>query len=465
MMRQFVSDSVAYGMTTILSRATLLVALLVLPFILAPSDYGALGMIVTITALVATVVPLEIAQGLSRHYAPAPAGEKKLWAGTAWTFLLLMLAGFLILALLLAEPLCRLILGNASYLPVFRISLLFMALNCVFYFLQSQCRWEFRAVEYVLITLVFSFSTLALSLGLGVLIDPPLLGVLLGQAIGAALAAGLGAFGLRRSFAPGIDPEKLKAMLSYALPLVPASIALFLSVHAGRLILNALSSLEDVGLFTLAGQIGGIATLGIVGVQGALTPHIMAHHQDPATPGHLARLFEIFVGFAAVASLALGLLAPEFIRYLSNPAYAGAGPLVLLLAPAALLSQMYVFAPGFAVAKRTVLQMWVSVASAAVAIAANFALIPLWGVAGAAAATLLAAVAFLGLWFALSQRLYPIPVRWGLVILAAGAAGLLGGLGQTMAYRGLLEALLFKALIVAAVAALKALSPLRARRG
>jgi O-antigen/teichoic acid export membrane protein len=422
-----------------------------------------------------------VAQGLARHYAPAPPGEKKAWAGTAGTFLLLMLAVFLILGQAFAEPLCRLILGDPSYLAAFRVALVFMALNCLFSFLQSQCRWEFRTAEYVLITLVFSFLTLALSLGLGILIDPPLTGVLLGQALGAGFAVALGAFGLRRSFAPGMDLPKLGEMLRYSLPLVPASIALFVSVHAGRLILNGLSSLEDVGLYTLAGQIAGIATLGIVGVQGALTPHIMAHHQDPATPGHLARLFEMFVGFAVVACLALGLLAPEFIHYLSNPAYAGAGPLVLLLAPAALLAQMYVFAPGFAVAKRTVWQMWVSIAAALVAVIANFALIRLWGIFGAAAATLLAALAFLSLWFALSQRLYPLPVRWHLVAVTVAAAALLGGVGQAMAYGGVIEALLFKGLILAVASALvvmtrlvplraslamlRALSPLRARGG
>ena len=157
MMRRVVADSVAYGTTTIASRATLLVALLVLPFILTPRDYGALGMLDTIAALVATVNPLEVAQGLARHYAPAAPGEKKVWAGTAGTFLLLMLAGFLILGQAFAEPLCRLVLGDPSYLAAFRVALVFMTLNCLFLFLQSQCRWEFRTAEYVLITLVFGF--------------------------------------------------------------------------------------------------------------------------------------------------------------------------------------------------------------------------------------------------------------------------------------------------------------------
>ena len=465
MIRQFVNDSFAYGMATLLSRATMVVALLVLPFLLTPRDYGALSMIVTVAALVAIVAPLEVSQGLARYYAPATPNDKKAFASTAWTFLLLMLVGFLMLGQALAEPLCNLILGDPGFLPTFRVALLLMALNCLFYFLQNQCRWEFRTAEFVLISLVYAFLTLAFSLGLGMVVDPPLFGVVFGQLVGAAIAVGLGAFGLKRSFALRIDSAKLRQLLSFSLPLVPASVALFLSVYASRIILNALASLEDVGLYTLAVQIGGIATLGIVGIQAALTPLVMAHHQKPQTPGQLARLFEVTVGFAVFACLALGLLAPELIYYAGNPVYAQAGPLVLLLAPAMFIAQLYIFAPGFAVAKRTVQQMWVSIASALAGILANFVLIPIWGITGAAIATLVASIVFLALWFTLSQRLYPIPVRWGLVALACAAGALLGAAGNSLAYGSMVSALLFKGVILAAAAALVVMIGLVPLRG
>ena len=454
MVGQAVRQSAVYGTATILSRATLLVSLLVLPYILTPRDYGALSMLVTVTALVVIVVPLEVSQALARFYAPASAAAKKAYASSARSFLLLTLLAFLVVGQALAEPLCMLILGDPAFLSAFRIALLQMALYCLFLFHQNQCRWEFRTAEFVLISLVFSFFTLALSLGLGFLIDPPLVGVVLGQLAGAAVAAGLGAFGLRRSFDLLIDREKLREMLLFSLPLVPASVALFANIYGSRVILNALSTLEDVGIYTLAAQIGGIASLGIVGVQAALTPLVMANHHKPETPGHLARMFEAFFGSAVVVCLLLGLFAPELIYFVGNPAYSAAGPLVLILAPALLLSQMYIFAPGFAVAKRTVWQMWVSIGSAALGLAANFWLIPLFGIAGAALATLVSGASFLLLWFLFSQRLYPIPVRWGLIALAtAGGVGL-GLAGQALDDVGLFVGLAAKALIIAAAAAL-----------
>jgi O-antigen/teichoic acid export membrane protein len=445
MMEKAVRQSAAYGTATLLSRATLVVALLVLPFILTPRDYGALSMIVTVAALVAILVPLEVSQGLARYYPTAPQGEKKAYASSAWTFLLLMLIGFMVVGQLLAPQLCVLVLGDIGYVVAFRVALLLMALNCLFYFLQNQCRWEFRTAEYVLISLLFSFVSLALSLGLGVLVDPPLVGVVLGQMLGAAVAVGLGVAGLRRSFDLRLDKAKLRELLRFSLPLVPASVGLFLSVYVSRLILNGMASLAEVGVYTLAAQIGGIATLGIVGVQSAVTPLVMAHHQDPKTPAQLARLFEVFVGFAIVGSLMLGLFAPEFIYFLGAPEYAVAGPLVLLLAPAALLSQMYFFAPGFAIAKRTKLQMWISLAGGAIAVVANFWLIGLWGIVGAALASLASAAIFLLLWFVASQRLYPIPVRWFPVAVGAAGGALIGWASLAVPDMGLAAGLAIKA--------------------
>ena len=451
MMDRLLQHSLVYGSATILARGTLVVALLVLPFILAPAEYGALAMIATLTALTALVVPLEIAQGLARFYPGASKDEKPGYASTAWWFTLAMLVLFVVLAEAAAGPLNRLILGDDAYLGAFRIAITLTALSCLFYFLQGQCRWEFRPGDFVLVSLVFSFLTLALSLLLGALADNALLGVVAGQLIGAAIAVVLAAWRLRRSLTAAPVLPKLREMLGYSLPLVPAGIAMIASAYGSRIVLNWMASLEAVGLFTFASQIAGIASLVIVGVQAALTPLVMAHHHEPETPAAIARFFEGFTVLALCLCLALGLFAPEAILYFGNPSYLDAAPLVLILAPSLIALQMYIFAPGFAVARKTHIQMWVSIAAAGFGLAANVALIPLWGIMGAALATLLGAAAFIGAWFVLSHKFYPVPVRWRrmtLVLLAtaAGAAGALAG-----DYPDLLSALIVKSLVVVIV--------------
>jgi O-antigen/teichoic acid export membrane protein len=411
MIRQLIGHTAAYTFANLASRGTVLVWLIVLPAFLTVADYGVLGLIITTAALVSMLVPLEISQGLARYYPAAEPGDKRFFAATAWTFTLIMLAIAGGAALLWSRPLCGLLLGDLAYLTVFRIAIALFVLGTLFLFVQSQFRWEFRIRDYTLVTLAFAFVSLVLSIGFAATFADPLTGVLAGQIAGSAFGLALGLVLLRRSLGLGIDASKLRTMLRFSLPLVPASLAVFVSNFISRYILQDLLGLADVGLFTWASQIAAVPALLLLGVQAAVTPLVMKHHGEPETRVVLARTFEALVAAELCLCLAVGLLTPELIALLGYSGYAGAGPLVVILAPAYALLQLYVFAPGFAVRERTDLQLMVSLASAVVAVVGNYLLIGSFGLAGAAFATFAAAAAFLGTWLVLSQRLYPLPLR------------------------------------------------------
>jgi O-antigen/teichoic acid export membrane protein len=161
-----------------------------------------------------------------------------------------------------------------------------------------------------------------------------------------------------------------------------------------------------------------MVTLVLVGIQGALTPLVYAHHHEPETPARLARLFEGFVAVALVACLAIGLFGRELIATFATADYAQAAPLLIWLAPAALLAQMYIFAPGIAIAKKTGWQLAITLSSAVLGAALNGWLIPIAGPMGAALATLAAGALFFGAWLVASQKLYPLPLRGGALLVA-----------------------------------------------
>jgi O-antigen/teichoic acid export membrane protein len=146
------------------------------------------------------------------------------------------------------------------------------------------------------------------------------------------------------------------------------------------------------------------------------------------------------VAVALLGCLALSLFSAEMIWLFATADYASAAPLVGVLAPAMLLSQMYVFAPGIGIRKKTIYQLGVTLLAAAISVMANWALVPAFGMHGAAWATLLSSMTFLWGWFWVSQRLYPVPYAWrqlGWSMLAFLACVLAGGmidaLGQTLA--------------------------------
>ena len=94
MIHEVLRDSVVYGLATILSRGVLVITLLVLSKILPPADYGALSMIAAVGALAYMTVALEISQALARHYGEASETDKRIYAGTAWWFTVVMFVLF-----------------------------------------------------------------------------------------------------------------------------------------------------------------------------------------------------------------------------------------------------------------------------------------------------------------------------------------------------------------------------------
>jgi O-antigen/teichoic acid export membrane protein len=412
-------DGAIYAAGSILARG---IALLMLPLytrVLAPADYGALDLIVTCGVLINLVVPLETAQALARFWNERAAGQaRRRLAGTAWSFTLAGYALFAAITLPLAEPIAHALLGDVRFSGALRAGLAFIAVNGLFLLLQNQFRWELRPRAYAAVSVLYAMLTLALvaafALGLGAGLE----GVLWAQFAAAALCTLLSLWWLRGTLALGLHRADLAEMLRFSLPLVPAGIAVFASFYINRLMLNALATLDDVGQFGIASRLAGMVTLVLVGIQGALTPLIYAHHHEPETPARLARLFEGFVAVALVACLAIGLFGRELIATFATADYASAAPLLIWLAPAALLAQMYIFAPGIAIAKKTTWQLMITLASAVVGAALNWFLIPIAGPAGSALATLAAAALFFGAWLVASQKLYPLPLRGGALLAA-----------------------------------------------
>ncbi len=461
MIRTLLSHSLVYGLTNIAARGALLVSLLVLPAILAPADYGALAMLTLVGNLAGVVVPLQVAQGLARHYgAAAGQAEKDRYASSAWWFTVGAQLAFLALGQALAEPATMWILGDAGYVPAVRVALIVMVLNSLFFFLQSQFRWAFRPGDFVAASLTYSFLTLGLSIGLALVWPVPLVGVFVGQAAGAAVAVVWAAWRLRAHILAPPRGAPLRQLLAFAAPLVPAALSVALISYSARIVLNDLGSLADVGVFALASQIATIATLAIVGLQAAMTPLVTVHHADPATPAALGRVFQAFCAAAVVVCLMLGLFAPEAIDWLDDPEYARAGPLVLLMAPAVLLVERYIFAPGFWIAKRTGLQAALSALAAALAFALAYLLIGAFGLVGAGLASLASALFFFSSWWMVSRRLYPIPVAWLRLLLFLAVAGAAAAAAVELAETGTAAGVAIKLTVIAAVALLAVASRL-----
>ena len=461
MLRAVLRDSLVYGLASVFSKGLAIFLLPLYTRVLSPGDYGAYDLLITLGVLANLAVAMEISQGLARFWADTAEQVARVrLASTSLWFTVLMYGLFLLCGLLAAPQLSVWILGDEGYLDAFRLGLGFIAANGIYYLLLNQFRWELRSKAYAAASVAYAFFTLlfatilCLPLGLG------LIGVMVAQLLAAVVAALLCLWLLRHTFDWVFDLRQLRDMLRFSAPLVPAGLAVFISLYINRFALIHFGSLEDVGLYGIGSRIAGLSTLLILGVQAALTPLVYQHYREAETPSHVARLFGWFMAVALAGCLFLALFAKELLTVFATPEYMAGAALVALLAPALLLSQMYIFAPGIAIAKKTHWQLWVTLLSATMSGVANWQLVPLWGIWGAAVSTLLASLVFFLSWLLLSQRLYRIPYTWRgclLAVVVFVVCALLGakvdGAGLTMLLALTLKSLLLLFLFMMVVIA------------
>ena len=452
MIDRLLRDGAVYALAAVVSRGASFLLVPLYTRLLDPTHYGALELILTAGLLVNLVVALEVGQGLAREWAEQPDGvRRRSLASTALTFTVFAHAAFLALALAASAPLTQMLLGSHAFEAELRAGLVFVAVNAVFLQLQNQFRWDLRARSYAAVSVLYGVLTLALGAALGR--THGLEGILWGQALAAGASCAAGLVLLRGQVRLALDRSQLARMLHFSLPLVPSGVAVFATFYVNRLILSAFASLPEVAILGVGQRIAGVSTLLIVGLQGALTPLVYRHHREPGAPAQLARIFEGFVAVAMLTCLLLSVFARELIGWLAPPEFAASASLLPWLAPAALLSQMYIFAPGIAIARKTTWQLALTSLSAALAVGLNLLLIPQWGAWGAAVATCVAAVLFLALWIAASQRVYALPLRWRALALAVvGYVGMtwlglaIDGFGWSTAATWLLKSSTFGAL-------------------
>lgn len=401
-----------YGVAALLSQG---IGLLLFPFLahhFSPHQYGIIDILALVGILANLTVALEVNQGLGRHFVDASERERVNYASTALLFTVGAYTFFAAIALPLATPLTHVLLAPGVDPWITRVAIVWIWVAGIVYLAQDQLRWRMRPRAYGLVAVmtatVTAGSTVVLVLGFGV----GVIGALIGQLAGA-LAAAVVVFWLsRRAYALRFDRRKLGVMLAFSLPLVPASIGVFLNGFADRLVLQHAGSLSDVGVYGVAFRIATVVALLLAGFQGAATPLILARHAQATTRDELARIFRLFSAVALIAFLVVSLFADTEVRVLASAAYARADILVPYLFMSALLFGAYIFAPGLTIVKRTGTFAWISVSAGLLNLGLALALVPPLGILGAGLATVASSAWFFVLTMFFSQRHYAVGHDW-----------------------------------------------------
>lgn len=369
-------------------------------------------------AIVNLTIALEVSQGVARFYASESDRARQIgYASSAFWFTVGSYSLFALAALGFAPVVAESIMGQKNLEAAFKIGVVHIWANGLFYLIQNQFRWELRSAHYASVSIVMSVVTALVSVWLTWFLDFGLLGLLSGLAVGSVTGTVMGLYWLRASIRITFSASQLRQMLRFSTPLVVSGVSVWLTLYADRLMIQSLLSVEQVGLYGIGFRVASLAGLVIMGFQAALTPLVYLHYQKNETPEQLAEIFRLFFFFFLVILLFLGIYAIDLLRIMTTPEFYASSVVVIYLVPAILLSSMYVFSPGIAIAKKTHLVVWINVIGGTLNISLNFFLIPFFGIEGAALATLISYFSVFMLYLHYGQRYYRIPHRWWSIIV------------------------------------------------
>jgi O-antigen/teichoic acid export membrane protein len=424
--------SVIYGLGGLIQR---IVAVLLLPLYtryLSPSDYGAIEVLVALTAVVFALLRAGIQSSFFRFYfnAEGERGRQTVVRTSFWftlgTATLALVAGEIF-----APQISHVLYGSTEHVNLVRAAFVGLWATMNYDQLTALFRVEERSVSYSVASLANVLLTVGATILLVVTLDKGPVGVIVGNFTGT-LAIYLVLLAYRRSqLGFEFDRDVFRRMTAWGMPFIPSVIALNVIDFADRFLLVRMKGPHELGLYAIGMRISAALLFLLAAFRTAWPAFAYSIPEDEAkrTYGYVLTYVTFFSCWGA---LALGLGAPWIVRLLTTPDFYGGAEVVPLLAFAFVVFGAYVVVvTSIGRAGRRGSNWMVTGAAALFGISLNFALIPPFGKMGAAASMLLAYFAmFLGiLWKA--QRVFPVVYQWRRVATLASAAAVLMIVGKS----------------------------------
>ena len=403
-----------YALGALLQRITSIIFLPIYTRYLTPADYGVIALIDLAFSLMAILIGSGIVTAVGRfHFDTEDEDQRsRIWM-TGFLMLLVASTVAIIPCFIYREAIANLVLGEeitdgALYFAIVLPTLWFVLVGQV---PSGNLVREKRSVTF----LILSLLQLALNSVLNIVFLIPMgmgvTGVLLGNFIANALFDVIRTILLlRRRGGCGIDPELMRPLLAFGLPLMITAILTLIIHQADRIFLRTFTNMHEAGIYSLAYAIAqGMNTL-------LLMPFLMIWRvkafelaDKDGTEAIYAAGFRWFLGLSMLIMFALALFARPIVHILTGPDFHSSADLIPLICLGYwFYSAATFFDLSMLLEKQTKATLPASVTAATINLASNAILVPMYGAMGAAISTLITFIALASVACLVGQRVRPI---------------------------------------------------------
>lgn len=413
-LKETLSHFLIYGIGQISASA---IGFLLIPLYtrcLEPGEYGTLALFALAFQLLVIFLGMGFYVALFRSYYDYDGKEqRKLVISTALITIFIGSVIGLSVVLVMASPLCRLLLGDLRYLGLFRLVFITAFLDTIRAVPMAVMRAQKRSRVFTIVSVSFFAVKLGLIILLVAFFRMGIAGVVLGGF--AASLTGVWCFVLiRDSLAPIFSLAEARKMLRFGLPLVPYDVCGIILTLSDRYFLKVFSTLAVVGVYSLGYQIARVIQILIEAPFGLIWSAMMfSVEKEPGADRFYTSALTYYAFVAMWVGLGVSCLAEDFLKIVANPSYWGAWRVVPLVCLSyVIFGSDRVTSIGLVLKRRTEYQALGMAVAAGLNLLLNYIFIPRYGMMGAVWATLISYCALVVLKFFWARRFYPVRVEW-----------------------------------------------------
>jgi O-antigen/teichoic acid export membrane protein len=428
MLKQLFKNSFFLALPQLLTQA---VSFFLIPLYmrkLTPSDYGVMELLNICGTVLMILVTLQISQAIIRFTIDSKdvVEENVIISTGFWSTAIGIFTAFLILVLF-SQPINQWLTESKGYMTVYILFAISFLLNGLSGYLGTLLIWQKRVKESAISSAITIILTVGLSVWLILFLDLGILGNYIAIVSSSAVSLLVNFYFVRNKINFSLNKKKYTAMIKFSTPLVFSGLAWYSWYFIDRFMLRSLLTLHELGLFSVAAKFAIIFGVILSVVENSFFPIVLSNYKDESTPKKIAEFFSIVLVGILFLYCGISFFAKDIFNFLSAGEFNEAWKLLPLICLGQIFVKIYFFMPGFAIKRKTIYILYLSLAGTSINIILNFLLISKYGLQGAAIATSLGALCFLIAYSFKSLKLYPIPFNWYKIIFGVTITGVITG--------------------------------------
>lgn len=421
--KSLIKNTSIYALGDIIPRLIGFISLPILTRYLSPSDYGIVNYVTTLSTFLMAFGFLSInTYFLVFYFRCENANAQKKLLGNLSSFVILFNVLLVALLLLFGEYFFALLGSKIAFYPYIVIAL-FINFFTIFSVLPAAL---FRVLEkplpLTILNILRGIITFILTLILVIYFNYTALGVLYANLIVNFIFAFIFLYMVRDHIIWNLNFKQIKVVLAFTLPLLPGSIAYYLTTISDRILIDKYLSLNELGIYSTAAMIALILNIFSFGAYKAFEPYLFKNWGSEGFIKIFENIRNGFVYVLLVGVLCLSVFSKEFFQIMTDVKFHSAYfyvPMIIIGVYSSSLSMLYgtiITAKG-----KTKINSLVSVTGASISITLNMVFLPKYGLITAAIASSLSltVMLFISIWYSQMKVSHYKPIYSLLVVASA----------------------------------------------